>query len=616
MIGTTIAGYRIIEKLGEGGMGVVYKAVDLSLDRVVALKALNAELAKNPELEQRFRAEAKAQASLNHVNLATLYAFLVESGMAWMVMEFIEGESFAGMIQRRGPIPSEETLPLFRQALLGLGYAHRMGIVHRDIKPGNIMLNRQGIVKVMDFGIAKVLGGRSMTRTGTQMGTAWYMAPEQVVNRGVDIRSDIYALGVTLYEMLSGRVPFDSDSDYQVMSDHVNTPPPPPTQFYPYIPRGVVNAVLKALAKDPNERFQTTEDFGAALENPESFAWAPAAAMAAGAGAAATAQMSQPMPPAPQPAAVVPPSPPPKAGFAWTLPRLAAIGLAVVVLAGAGVYLKLHPPFHPKPAIGKLLPRPISPGDNGSGGGNRNDIQIVIPPAQPPAPSPDSNQESQNGGTGERKPGVQKPSPQRQQQQQPGQQQQQQEQQQGQQQQRQDQQQPSPAPIRSAQAIPAGTTIAIRTTTAIDSGSSYAGQKFAASVDAPVVVLGSVVVPRGANAQLEVVVAADSGHLRGRPVLELRMVALAVHGQLVTVETDSFLREGTSRTGTTGAVVGGAAAVGGVIGGVFHRKRGAAEGAAAGAGAGTVVEEGGRNRVQIPSESRIEFHLRAPVPVL
>jgi len=119
MIGTRVAGYQILDKLGEGGMGVVYKAVDVSLDRVVALKALTAELAKNPELEQRFRAEARAQASLNHVNLATLYAFLVEGGSAWMVMEFIEGETFASMVQRRGPIPSQEAVPLFRQALLG-----------------------------------------------------------------------------------------------------------------------------------------------------------------------------------------------------------------------------------------------------------------------------------------------------------------------------------------------------------------------------------------------------------------------------------------------------------------------------------------------------------------
>jgi serine/threonine protein kinase len=226
MIGTEIGNYRILEKLGEGGMGVVYKAVDVNLDRTVAIKALNTELSGNPELEQRFRAEAKAQGNLNHTNLATLYALLIENGRPWMVMEFVEGETFEHMVQRRGPIPSEEAIPLFRQALLGIGYAHRMGIVHRDIKPANMMLNPQGIVKVMDCGIAKVLSARGVARTGTQIGTALYMSPEQFLNRGVDVRSDIYSLGVTLYEMLTGKVPFSADSDYQIMTDHVNTPPP------------------------------------------------------------------------------------------------------------------------------------------------------------------------------------------------------------------------------------------------------------------------------------------------------------------------------------------------------------------------------------------------------
>ena len=264
MTGTQIGNYKILEKLGEGGMGTVYKAVDINLDRTVAIKALNAELSGNPELEQRFRAEAKAQANLNHTNLATLYALLIEEGRPWMVMEFIEGETFEQMVQRRGPIPSNEAIPLFRQALLGVGYAHRMGVVHRDIKPSNMMLNKQGIVKVMDFGIAKVLGARGMTKTGTQMGTAFYMSPEQVLNRGVDIRSDIYSLGVTLYELLTANVPFNGDSDYQIMTDHVNAPPPLPTKFYPYIPQGLQNAVLKALEKQPDGRFQTVEEFGVA----------------------------------------------------------------------------------------------------------------------------------------------------------------------------------------------------------------------------------------------------------------------------------------------------------------------------------------------------------------
>src|SRR4029077_15451545 len=252
MIGTEIASYRILEKLGQGGMGVVYKAVDTGLDRMVAMKVLNPDLSKNPELVERFRSEARAQANLNHTNLATLYAFMVHQGTAIMVMEFVEGETFAQMIRRRGPIPEVEAIPLFRQALLGIGYAHRAGILHRDIKPSNLMLNKNGIVKVMDFGIAKVLGARGMTRTGTQMGTAFYMSPVEVLNKGVDIRSDIYSLGVTLYEMLTANVPFGGESDYQIMTDHVNTPPPLLTRFYPYVPAGVQNAVLKALEKNPD----------------------------------------------------------------------------------------------------------------------------------------------------------------------------------------------------------------------------------------------------------------------------------------------------------------------------------------------------------------------------
>ena len=283
MIGSLIGSYKILEKLGEGGMGVVYKAVDTSLDRVVAIKSLSGELAKNPDLEQRFRAEAKAQANLNHTNIATLYAFLVQEGTAWMVMEYIQGETVYEMIQRRGPIPAQEAIPIFKQALLGMGYAHRAGIVHRDIKPSNIMINRSGIVKVMDFGIAKVLGNRSVTRTGTQMGTAYYMSPEQVVNKGVDIRSDVYSLGVTLYEMLTANVPFTGDTDFEVMTAHMHTPPPLPTRFYPYIPKGIENAVLHAIEKKQEVRFQTVEEFGAALEHPDTYQASMASAGAAGA---------------------------------------------------------------------------------------------------------------------------------------------------------------------------------------------------------------------------------------------------------------------------------------------------------------------------------------------
>jgi serine/threonine protein kinase len=296
MIGTEIASYRILEKLGEGGMGVVYKGVDTALDRPVAIKVLNSTLVNNPELVERFRAEARAQANLNHTNLATLYSFVIHEGNACMVMEFIDGETFEDLILRRGPIPALEAIPLFKQAMLGIGYAHRAGIVHRDIKPANLMVNRFGIVKVMDFGIAKVMGARGMTKTGTQMGTGWYMSPEQVLNKPVDIRSDIYSLGVTLYQMLTAHVPFEGTSEFEIMSGHIQTPPPLPTQFYPYIPKGVENAVLKALSKNPNDRFQTVEEFGAALERPDDFAFgasAPAAAVER------PAQNGSPSPPRP-----------------------------------------------------------------------------------------------------------------------------------------------------------------------------------------------------------------------------------------------------------------------------------------------------------------------------
>src|ERR1700690_804597 len=310
MIGTEIGSYKILEKLGQGGMGVVYKAVDTGLDRMVAMKVLNPDLSKNPELVERFRSEARAQANLNHTNLATLYAFMVHQGTAIMVMECVEGETFAQMIRRRGPIPEVEAIPLFRQALLGIGYAHRAGILHRDIKPGNLMLNNNGLVKVMDFGIAKVMGVQGMTRTGTQLGTQAYMSPEQIQNRNVDIRSDIYELGITLYEMLTGHLPFEADSEFKIMHDHVYKAPPPPCNYYPYIGKGIEQVVLKSIEKNSDARYQTVEQFGAALEHPDLMEPMPAVSPAD----EATASMSvlqQPQlrtPPAmPPPSASVPP---------------------------------------------------------------------------------------------------------------------------------------------------------------------------------------------------------------------------------------------------------------------------------------------------------------------
>ncbi|MGA2120306.1 MAG: serine/threonine-protein kinase [Bryobacteraceae bacterium] len=376
MIGTEVGNYRVIEKLGEGGMGVVYKAIDTTLDRSVAIKVLNADLSRVPDLVARFRSEAKAQANLNHTNLATLYAFLTVGGNSMMVMEFVDGETFSNMIHRRGPIPAETAVPMFRQALLGFAHAHRAGIIHRDIKPSNLMLNRQGIVKVMDFGIAKVMGERGLTRTGMPVGTCRYMSPEQVLTTDADARSDIYSLGITLYEMLTANAPFHRESEFQVMSDHVHTPPPPPSKFYPHIPKGVENAVLKALAKNPDERFQTVEEFGAALERPHDFGVAGAGVLAvppppsaarptASRTVVAAATVPPPLPPPyrPPPQAQAPlyqappPARNPPAGLAVlfnTWPGRMVLGAlgAVVLLMGGWLLFSPQPP--------RPLPGPIA----------------------------------------------------------------------------------------------------------------------------------------------------------------------------------------------------------------------------------------------------------------
>ena len=265
MIGNVVGSYKITEKIGEGGMGAVFKGIDLMLEREVAIKMLRPELASQPQVVERFRSEAVTLAKLNHPNIATLFSFLRQGEDFFMVMEFVRGETLDSLVRRSGAMSCDKAIALFCQALEGIDHAHRMGIIHRDIKPANMMLTETGTLKVMDFGIARVLGTSRMTRQGNIVGTIEYMSPEQVRGLETDARSDIYSLGILLYEMLTGRVPFSSDSEYDLMQMQIERAPEPPRMFSAHIPPTVEQAIMRSLAKRSEARFQGAADFRNAL---------------------------------------------------------------------------------------------------------------------------------------------------------------------------------------------------------------------------------------------------------------------------------------------------------------------------------------------------------------
>ena len=267
--GQTLGKYRVLEPLGRGGMARVYRAYHPQLDRYVALKVLRADLLDDDAFFDRFRREARAVAALRHPHIVQVFDYDLEDGISYMVLELLDGDSLKTRLDDyrvRGEwMPLGEAVRVLVEVLDGLGYAHSEGMIHRDVKPGNILLTKGGRAVIADFGIAQIVGVTSHTVPGALLGTMRYMAPEQGLKGKSDTRSDIYSLGVVFYEMLTQRAPFEADTPAAVLMKHAHDPLPLPRQINPAIPEPFERVVLKALAKDPEDRYQSAGAMAQAL---------------------------------------------------------------------------------------------------------------------------------------------------------------------------------------------------------------------------------------------------------------------------------------------------------------------------------------------------------------
>jgi serine/threonine-protein kinase len=354
MVGQNIGKYRVIDRVGRGGMGTVYRAIDETLHREVAIKVLNAEL-NDPTVARRFRAEAVTVARLNHPGIATVYELFQNDGQWLMVMEFLRGKTLEHLVSESGPQPIERAADLCMQALAALAHAHSLGVVHRDLKPANLMVNDSGAVKVMDFGIARVAGTEHLTSAGFMLGTPAYMAPEQVRGEDIDARTDLFAMGVVLYYLASGKLPFKGETPLQMAQSRLQEDATPIRTVMPELPDWFGSVVARALERDPARRFESAPVFREALrrglanlpiETP-----APVPVPPELVATAAPGSMPLPIPPIPPRATAPPPASMPTVaasneGRHETVPvssprrsrtgLLAGAAALIVVLAGAG----------------------------------------------------------------------------------------------------------------------------------------------------------------------------------------------------------------------------------------------------------------------------------------
>ncbi|MBB0246950.1 protein kinase, partial [Streptomyces alkaliphilus] len=272
--------YRLQQLLGTGGMASVHLAHDSVLDRQVAVKTMHGDLGREDSFRERFKREAQSVAKLTHTNIVSVFDtgedVIDGQPVPYIVMEYVDGRPLRNEldedIARYGAMPADKALHVTMDVCAALDISHEMGLVHRDIKPGNVMLSRRGGVKVMDFGIARAMqsGVTAMTQTGMVVGTPQYLSPEQALGRGVDARSDLYSVGIMLFELLTGRLPFDADSPLAIAYAHVQEEPPAPSTINASVPPALDALVARALRKNPNERFQSAEEFRRACEEARS----------------------------------------------------------------------------------------------------------------------------------------------------------------------------------------------------------------------------------------------------------------------------------------------------------------------------------------------------------
>ncbi|MFI1394404.1 protein kinase [Streptomyces sp. NPDC020681] len=391
--GGSVAGgrYQLRDLLGEGGMASVYLAYDSALDRQVAIKTLHTELGREQSFRERFRREAQAVAKLSHTNIVSVFDTgedeLDGSLMPYIVMEYVEGQPLGSVlqtdIQQYGAMPADKALKVTADVLAALETSHEMGLVHRDIKPGNVMMTKRGVVKVMDFGIARAMqsGVTSMTQTGMVVGTPQYLSPEQALGRGVDARSDLYSVGIMLFQLLTGRLPFDADSPLAIAYAHVQEEPVAPSTINRSVTPSMDALVARALKKNPNERFPSAAAMRDEIARvasagqtgaPMIIGGAPASS-GSGVGSAVFPPLDQSAPPPPhsvqtpyQPGPYGPPTPAPTPAPAqhYGYPQTPAPAYQNPV--------STPPPYTISPQA------PHTPAPSGGGGGGKRNMPVIV----------------------------------------------------------------------------------------------------------------------------------------------------------------------------------------------------------------------------------------------